>query len=78
MNKHVSTDEKISVIYKEQKIVPWTEMAHSEFLNQLLKLSSTAEYFNDVLFSLNDSLFQFPIYLIKNFQETTYGKPYNT
>lgn len=78
LNKHVSTDEKISVIYKEQKIVPWTEMAHSEFLNQLLKLSSTAEYYNDVLFSLEESFFQFPIYLINETDTVIENKPYGT
>jgi len=53
-------------------------MEHVEFLDQLLKLSSTAEYFNDVLFSLEDSEFQFPIYLITPIDNEVSHGPYGT
>jgi hypothetical protein len=44
-------------------------MEHVEFLNQLVGLVSTAEYFNDVLFSMNDTEFEFPVYLVNEENE---------
>ncbi len=70
--------EKVSFIYKDDRIVPWSSMEHAEFLDQLLALSSTASYFNDVLFSMNDSEFQFPVYLISSNADLSAHGPYGT
>lgn len=63
------TKRPVSHIYQEDRIVPQTEMEHVEFLNQLVGLVSTAEYFNDVLFSMNDTEFEFPVYLVNEENE---------
>lgn len=56
-------DRGVENVYKEQRIIPQSDMEHVEFLNQLIGLSSTAAYFNDVLFNIDDTEFQFPVYL---------------
>jgi hypothetical protein len=44
-------------------------MENIRLLNQLLHLTSTAEYFNDVLFSLDDDQFKFPVYLVNDIDD---------
>lgn len=70
-----------NIMFNEDKIVPQTHMEHTEFLDQLMSLTITVEgedggsggslgeYFNDVLFTLDVTDFQFPIYLIYDYQE---------
>lgn len=64
-----NTSKNLNTIINEKRIIPQNDINNIDILGQLLNLSSYASYFNDVLFNLDSSIFNFPIYLVTDSTE---------